>query len=402
MSGALEGVRVLDLSRVLAGPWATQLLADFGAEIIKVEHPLGGDESRQWGPPWAVSPDGTEREAAYYLTANRGKESVTIDIARPEGQALVRALAARCDVLVENFKVGGLAKYGLDYASLKALNPGLVYCSITGFGQTGPYAHRPGYDFVLQGMGGLMSLTGEPDGEPMKVGVALTDILTGLYAANAIQAALRWRDRTGEGQHIDAALLDVQVAVLANQALNYLVSRQNPRRRGNAHPNIVPYQVFASQDGYLTVAVGNEGQFARLCRAVGRPELATDPRFASNDDRVAHREELGALLGQAFAARGTAEWVDALDREGVPAGPINTLDQVFADPQIVHRGLELKLEHATLGSVPGVACPVRMSATPPDSSRAPPRKGEHTRAVLQRDLGLTDDDLDRLSALGVL
>ncbi len=402
MSGALDGIRVLDLSRVLAGPWAAQLLADFGAEVIKIENPVGGDDTRHWGPPWATSADGAEREAAYFLSANRGKESVTLDMAKPEGQALVHALAARCDVLVENFKVGGLKKYGLDYESLSALNPRLVYCSITGFGQTGPYAHRPGYDFVLQGMGGLMSITGEPDGEPMKVGVALTDILTGLYAANAIQAALRHRDRTGEGQHIDMALLDVQVAVLANQALNYLVSGKNPVRRGNAHPNIVPYQAFRTADGYMTVAVGNTGQWTRLCKTIGRPDLAEDARFASNTLRLEHREVLVPMLAEAIAARPTADWIAAMEEAGVPAGPINTLEQVFADPQIVHRGLALNLAHDALGTVPGVACPVRMSATPPDREHAPPMLGEHTRLVLRRDLGLSDEELDRLAGLDII
>ncbi len=401
-AGALQGIKVLDLSRVLAGPWATQLLADFGAEVIKVERPGEGDETRQWGPPDVVSADGAVSEAAYFLCANRGKQSVAVDMALPEGQRLIRALAAGCDVLVENFKVGGLKRYGLDYDSLKAVNPRLVYCSITGFGQDGPYAQRPGYDFIIQGMGGLMSVTGEPDGEPMKVGVALTDILTGLYAANAIQAALRHRDRTGEGQHIDMALLDVQVAVMANQAANYLATGQNPRRLGNAHPNIVPYQPFRTADGWLTVAVGNDGQFGRLCRAIGRGDLAEDPRFAGNAQRAAGRDSLVPQLQAALVAHGTGHWLQVLADVAVPAGAINTLSQVFDDPQVRHRGMRTALPHPGLGEVPGVACPVKMSATPPGSHRAPPMLGEHTRTVLARELGLSEGDLEALGRDGVI
>jgi crotonobetainyl-CoA:carnitine CoA-transferase CaiB-like acyl-CoA transferase len=398
--GALAGVRVLDLSRVLAGPWATQLLADLGAEVIKIEKPGEGDETRAWGPPWLEN--NGAREAAYFLSANRGKRSVTIDIARPEGAVLVTRLAAQSDVLIENFKVGGLAKYGLDYASLAAANPGLVYCSITGFGQDGPYADRPGYDFVIQAMGGLMSLTGDAEGAPMKAGVALTDLVTGLYAANAIQAALRHRDRTGQGQHIDVALLDVQVAALANQALNYLVSGANPRRWGNAHPNIAPYQSFATLDGDIAIAAGNDGQFARLCEVLGLRELPADPRFTGNAERVVNRAALIAALQAAFAADTTAEWLKRLHAAGVPAGAVNRLDAVFADPQVVHRGLATTLPHPTLGAAPGVACPIRLSQTPVGAVTAPPPLGHDTRAVLAERLGLDAMALDRLEADGVL
>jgi crotonobetainyl-CoA:carnitine CoA-transferase CaiB-like acyl-CoA transferase len=402
MTAPLSGVRVLDLSRVLAGPWATQLLADFGAEVIKIERPGEGDETRGWGPPWAMAQDGSAREAAYFLCANRGKESVAIDMAHPQGSRLLRDLAARCDVLVENFKVDGLKKYGLDYDSLKQINPGLVYCSITGFGQDGPYAQRAGYDFVIQGLSGLMSVTGAPEGEPMKVGVALTDVLTGLYAANAIQAALRWKEKTGEGQHIDVALLDVQIAAMANQALNYLTSGRNPGRFGNAHPNIVPYQTFRARDGHITVAVGNDGQFARLCAILGRPDLATDLRFATNAARVGVREVLVAALQTAFEARDAEDWLLEMEAAGVPAGRINTMEQVFQDPQVIHRGVKLTLDHPTVGTVAGVACPVRMSATPPAYHRAPPTLGQHTREVLGRELGLTDADIAGLEQTGAI
>ncbi len=409
-STALSHLRVLDLSRVLAGPWASQLLADLGAEVIKIEKPGCGDDTRAWGPPWLTDGEGqATRDSAYFLCTNRNKRSLTVDIAHPAGQAIVRELAAGADVVIENFKVGGLAAYGLDYPSLRALNPRLVYCSITGFGQDGPYATRAGYDFLIQGMGGLMSLTGTPDGEPgagpQKVGVALTDILTGLYAGNAILAALAHRDRDGfrcgEGQHIDLALLDVQVACLANQAMNYLVSGTPPRRMGNAHPNIVPYQDFPTADGDMILAIGNDGQFARFCAIAGHPEWASDPRFASNAARVRHRGELIPLLRQATVQRSTAEWIAALEGAAVPCGPINDLAGVFADPQVRARGLRIDLPHAGGGSAPQVACPIRLSATPVVYRQAPPRLGEDTEALL-RALGRDEATIAALRREGVV
>ena len=389
--GALAGLRVLDLSRVLAGPWASQLLGDLGAEVIKVEKPgapgKGGDDTRGWGPPWLSDAAGQPTpDAAYFLCTNRNKRSLTLDITRPAGQAIARELAARADVVLENFKVGGLAPYGLDYASLAALNPRLIYCSITGFGQDGPYAPRAGYDFLIQGMGGLMSVTGRAAGEegagPQKVGVALTDILTGLYAGNAILAALHHREKTGQGQHIDLALLDVQVACLANQAMNYLVSGKAPQRMGNAHPNIVPYQDFPTADGDMILAIGNDGQFARFCAIAGHPEWAQDERFATNAARVANRAALIPLLRQATVMRTTAEWIAALESNAVPCGPINDLAAVFADPQVQHRRLRLDLPHAAGGSSPQVANPIRLSATPVDYRAAPPVLGQDTEAIL--------------------
>ncbi|HEV7659132.1 MAG TPA: CaiB/BaiF CoA-transferase family protein [Allosphingosinicella sp.] len=345
MDKPLSGLKVVELARILAGPWAGQLLADLGAEVIKVERPGGGDDTRAWGPPFAA--DGS---AAYFHGCNRGKSSVAIDLASEAGQAKVRALVADADVLIENFKVGGLARYGLDFASLAAVNPGLIYCSITGFGQDGPYAARPGYDFMIQGMGGLMDLTGDPDGEPMRAGVAVADLFTGLYASSAILAALRGRDATGRGCHIDMALLDVQVAMLANQAMNYLIGGEAPRRLGNAHPNIAPYQIFAVADGHVIVAVGNDGQFARLCTLLG---IAADARFATNAGRVGNREALTALLSPAIALRRRDELLAALAAAGIPGGPINTVAQVFADPQVIARGLRV-----CPGGVPGIASPI--------------------------------------------
>jgi crotonobetainyl-CoA:carnitine CoA-transferase CaiB-like acyl-CoA transferase len=389
---ALQGVKVLDLSRVLAGPWCGQLLADLGADVVKVERPGAGDDTRSWGPPWLKDAAGeATRDAAYYFCANRNKRSVTIDIADPEGQALVRRLAMEADVVLENFKVGGLEQYGLDHASLLKMKPGLVYCSITGFGQTGPYAQRAGYDFLIQGMGGLMSVTGRADGEegagPQKVGVALTDILTGLYATVGVLAALAHRDRTGEGQHIDLALLDVQVACLANQTANYLIGGTVPRRMGNAHPNIVPYQDFPTADGDMILAVGNDGQFAKFCEVAGKPEWSRDERFATNAARVGHRADLIPLLRQATVMRTTHEWIAALESAGVPCGPINRLDEVFADPQVIARGLRIDLPHAVAGTVPGVANPIRLSASPVAYDRGPPVLGEHTAEVLRQWLG---------------
>ncbi len=407
MSGALANIRVLDLSRVLAGPWAGQMLADLGADVIKVERPGSGDDTRHWGPPFLRDAEGRDTaEAAYYLCANRNKRSLTVDFTKPEGQRLIRELAAQSDVLLENFKVGGLAAYGLDYESLKAINPRLIYCSITGFGQQGPYAQRAGYDFMIQGLGGLMSLTGRSEGEegagPVKVGVALTDILTGLHASVAVLAALNHRHGSGEGQHIDLALLDVQVACLANQALNYLTTGVAPRRLGNAHPNIVPYQDFPTADGDFILTVGNDGQFRRFCEVAGHPEWADDPRFANNSARVAHRGELIPLIRQATVFRTTAEWVAALEEAGVPCGPINDLAQVFADPQVLARGMRVDLAHPLAGSAPGVASPLRLSATPVEYRNAPPLLGEHTETILAERLGLDGETIAGLRARGVI
>jgi len=404
--GALSGLKVLDLSRVLAGPWASQLLGDLGAEVIKVEKPGGGDDTRGWGPPWLADGAGqATTDAAYFLCTNRNKRSLTVDITQPAGQAIVRELAAQSDVVLENFKVGGLAAYGLDYASLSALNPKLIYCSITGFGQDGPYAARAGYDFLIQGMGGLMSVTGRADDEqgagPQKVGVALTDILTGLYATVAIQAALAHRAQTGQGQQIDLALLDVQVACLANQAMNYLVSGTAPRRMGNGHPNIVPYQDFPTADGDMILAIGNDGQFARFCEIAGHGEWADDARFATNAARVRHRAALLPLLRQATVMKTTAEWIALLENAAVPCGPINDLAAVFADPQIVHRGLRVDLPHAAGGTAPQVANPIRLTATPIDYRRAPPRLGQDTEAVL-RELGRSEATIAALRAAGIV
>lgn len=405
--GALSHLRVLDLSRVLAGPWAGQILADLGAEVIKVERPGRGDDTRAWGPPFLADQAGNSTgEAAYYLAANRNKRSVTIDFTRPEGQQLVRELAANSDILIENFKVGGLAAYGLDYASLSAVNPQLIYCSITGFGQTGPYATRPGYDFMVQGMGGLMSLTGKADGDPgagpAKVGVALTDILTGLYSTVAILAALAHRDKGGGGQQIDMALLDVQVACLANQAMNYLTTGVAPGRLGNAHPNIVPYQDFPTADGDFILTVGNDSQFAKFAQVAGHPEWATDPRFASNQQRVANRTQLIPLIRQATVSKTTQQWVTELEVAGVPCGPINDLAQVFADPQVLARGLAIQLKHPLAGTLPMVASPLRLSASPVEYRHAPPLLGEHTQEVLQQLLNMDAQTYDQLHAAGVV
>ncbi|HEV2079261.1 MAG TPA: CaiB/BaiF CoA-transferase family protein [Allosphingosinicella sp.] len=363
MDKPLAGLKVIELARILAGPWAGQMLADLGAEVMKVERPGVGDDTRHWGPPFTA--DGT---AAYFHSCNRGKSSIAIDLESDEGQAQIRALVADADVLIENFKVGGLAKYGLDYASLSQLNPRLIYCSITGFGQTGPYASRAGYDFMIQGMGGIMDLTGEPDGEPQKTGVAFADIFTGVYAANAILAALHGRQQTGEGCHIDMALLDTQVAVLANQAMNYLVSGEVPRRLGNVHPNIAPYQTFAVADGHVIVAVGNDGQFRRLCEIVG---IADDPRFATNGDRVRNRDALTAVLAPAISRRRRDELLAALASAGVPAGPINNVAEVFADPQVIARGMRFEAD-----GVPAVASPIVIDGKRQVAERGSPALGE--------------------------
>lgn len=405
--GALSHLRVLDLSRVLAGPWCGQILADLGADVIKVERPGSGDDTRAWGPPFLKDAQGeSTSEAAYYLSANRNKRSVTIDFTQPEGQRLVRELAAKSDIVIENFKVGGLASYGLDYHSLKMVNPTLIYCSITGFGQTGPYAKRAGYDFMIQGLGGLMSLTGRPEGEegagPIKVGVALTDILTGLYSTVAILAALAHRDQMGEGQHIDMALLDVQVACLANQAMNYLTTGVAPKRLGNAHPNIVPYQDFPTADGDFILTVGNDGQFRKFAEVAGQPQWADDPRFATNTLRVAHRAELIPLIRQVTVFKTTAQWVGLLEQAGVPCGPINDLAQMFQDPQVLARGLALDVPHALAGSVPQVASPIRLSRTPVEYRHAPPLLGEHTQVVLEEVLGLETSVVQGLRDAGVV
>lgn len=398
----LQGIRVLDLSRILAGPWCSQQLADLGAEVIKIEKPNEGDDTRRWGPPWLEN----SQEAAYYLSANRGKQSVTIDMAQPEGQALLHELVKHSDVVLENFKVGGLKKYQLDYDSLKPLKPDLIYCSITGFGQNGPYAQRAGYDFMIQGMGGLMSLTGLADSElgggPVKVGVAFADIFTGLYAANAILAALFQRQQTGRGTHIDLALLDVQVGVLANQALNYLSSGQVPQRLGNAHPNIVPYQAFATADGHLILAIGNDAQFQRFCEIAGCPELASDERFLTNALRVKDRQSLIALLIPILQQRTTNQWLVALEKVSVPCGPINTLDQVFADPQVQHRQLEIQLPHPEAGQVKLVSNPIRFDNQALNATTAPPLLGQHTASVLQNLLGLDLTQQTALKAAGVI
>ncbi|HMV54220.1 MAG TPA: CaiB/BaiF CoA-transferase family protein [Rhodocyclaceae bacterium] len=388
MAGALSHLKVLDLSRILAGPWASQLLGDLGADVLKIERPGIGDDTRHWGPPNLCDSDGRDTGiAAYYLCANRNKRSVAIDITQPAGQVLVRELAQRADVVLENYKVGGLAKYGLDYPALAELNPRLVYCSITGFGQDGPYANRAGYDFLIQGMGGLMSVTGAKDGEPgagpQKVGVALTDILTGLYATAAVLGALSHRDRTGEGQHIDLALLDVQVACLANQAMNFLTTGIAPKRMGNAHPNIVPYQDFPTADGDMILAIGNDSQFAKFCELAGRPEWANDPRFATNAQRVANRDSLIPLMRQVTVMRTTKTWIGVFEAGGVPCGPINDLARVFADPHVVARGLCVEVPHEVAGRIPLVANPIRYSATPVEYRSAPPGLGRDTVSALQ-------------------
>ncbi|HSJ98013.1 MAG TPA: CaiB/BaiF CoA-transferase family protein [Myxococcota bacterium] len=407
MSRILDGFRVLDFTRVLAGPWATQNLADLGADVIKVERPGRGDDTRSWGPPFLRGRDGADTpDAAYYLACNRGKRSITLDIASAEGRGLARALALRCDVMVENFKVGDLARHGLDYDSLAADHPGLVYCSITGFGQDGPYRDRPGYDFMIQGLGGLMSVTGErddlPGGGPQKVGVAVCDLFTGMYATSAILAALLERGRSGRGQRIDLALLDAQVAMLANLSSSYFVSGTPPGRMGNAHQNIVPYHVFPAADGHLIVAVGNDGQFARFCEVLGRPEWARDPRFAGNALRVANRDLLVGMIGQRLGERPAREWLAALEPAGVPCGPINDLAQVFADPQVRHRGMQVRAPHPAAGEVAMVANPMRFSATPIAHDRAPPLLGEHTDEVLRGLLGVDEARIAGLRERGIV
>lgn len=407
MAGPLTGLRVLDLSRVMAGPWCTQILADMGAEVIKVERPVSGDDTRHWGPPWLEDRDGNEtRESAYYLSANRGKHSVTVDMGQPEGQALIRELAAQSDILVENFKSGGLARKGLDYATLEAIHPGLIYCSITGFGQTGPMAALAGYDYLIQAQGGLMSITGAADGEPgagpQRVGMAVADLTTGMNATIAILGALHHRHLTGEGQYIDMALLDVQVSWLANQAQNYFCSGTPPTRTGEYHPNLVPYQPFPTADGEkVIIAIGNDGQFQRFCQAVGRPELAEDPRFATNPERVRHRLELVPIMVEITRSRAAAEWIALLGEIAVPCGPIQNIAQVFDDPQVKAREMKIELE-SRHGPVPGVANPIKYSRTQLEYRKAPPALGEDTEAVLARLLGKAPAEIAGLRQRGVI
>lgn len=403
--GALAGIRVLDLSRILAGPWATQILADMGAEVLKVEKPGVGDDTRGWGPPFVTTPDGRS-DAAYFFAANRNKRSITLDFTTAEGAALLHALLPKCQIMVENFKTGGLAKYGLDYASVSRIKPSIVYCSITGFGQDGPYAQRAGYDYLVQAMGGLMSITGQPDGapgaEPLKVGVAVADLFSGMYAATGILGALRHAERTGEGQQIDIALLDCQVAMLANQAMNYLASGVAPGRLGNAHPNITPYQVFATADGHLVLAVGNDGQFRAFCREAGLSDLPDDARFSTNGARVANRDALVTRIGAAMRTRSTLAWIAALESAGVPCGPINTIDQVFADPQVQARGMLHSAEIGAGESLDMVASPLKMSATPTRADLAPPALGADTEAVLTQLAGCTTKDIESLRQRGIV
>jgi crotonobetainyl-CoA:carnitine CoA-transferase CaiB-like acyl-CoA transferase len=404
---ALDDILVLDLSRVLAGPWATQNLADLGADVIKVEKPGEGDDTRRWGPPFLTDPEtGQPADAAYYLAANRGKRSITVDMATPEGQAIIRDLAAKADVLVENYKFGGLKKYGLDYAALSALNPRLIYCSITGFGQTGPYAPRAGYDFLIQGMGGLMSITGErddlPGGGPQKAGVALADVMTGLYSTIAILGALHQRGRSGRGQHLDMALLDVQVGTLANQAMFYLVGGEAPKRIGNGHATVVPYQSFPTADGHVIIAVGNDSQFGRLVAELGHPEWASDERFATPGARVVNRDLLIPLIIAETSKRSMADLIAAMEKRGVPCGPINTVDKVFNDPHVQARQLRRDVPHTQQGSVPSVASPLRLSDSPVSYEHGPPLLGEHTDQVLEQHLGLDAARLADLRKRGVI
>ena len=411
MAGPLAHIRVLDLSRVLAGPWAGQNLADLGAEVIKVERPKVGDDSRAFGPPWVKDKDGREtKDSAYFTSANRGKKSITVNVAKAEGQALIRALARECDVLIENYKHGDLARYGLGYEDLKAVNPKLIYCSVTGFGQTGPYREHPGYDFMIQGMGGMLSVTGEPDGSPgggpQRAGVPIADIITGMYASIAICAAIASRAQPGpnfgKGQHLDLALLDSQIALLAYQNTNYFSTGKPPGRIGNLHPNIVPYQPFKSSDGEVIVACGNDNLFRKFCDAAGCPELVEDPRFASNGKRVENRAEITRLIQDIFRKKTTAQWLALLEAAGVPNGPINDIAQVFEEPQVKARGVKIELDHAAAGKLPLVASPMRFSGTPLEYRMAPPLLGEHTDKVLAEILGKSGAEIARLRAEGAI
>ncbi|MFM9967554.1 MAG: CaiB/BaiF CoA transferase family protein [Burkholderiales bacterium] len=407
MSGPLSHIRVLDLSRVLAGPWCGQNLADLGAEVIKVERPKTGDDSRAYGPPWMKDASGKETsEAAYFMAANRGKKSITVNLNHPDGQKLVRDLAAKCDVLIENYKFGDLDRYGLGYKDLSKTNPGLVYCSVTGFGQTGPYREKPGYDFMAQGMAGLMSITGDPEGMPgggpMRVGVPVIDIFTGMYATIAINAALAHRAVTGKGQHLDVALLDSCMALLANQGMTYLATGESPKRIGNTHPTIVPYQVFPTKDGAIILACGNDNLFTKFCAVAKREDLVADERFAKNAVRVKHRTTLVPSLGEVFKQRSTDEWVEALEGAGVPCGPINTVAQAFADPQVQARGMQIKLPHPLAGEVPLMGSPMKFSATPITHELPPPVLGQHEEEILEKMLGLGAEARAKLRAAGAI
>jgi crotonobetainyl-CoA:carnitine CoA-transferase CaiB-like acyl-CoA transferase len=407
MAGPLSGIRVLDLSRVLAGPWAGQNLADLGAEVIKIERPKVGDDSRAFGPPWVKDAQGREtKDSAYFTSANRGKKSVTVNLSQPEGQALVRELAKKSDVLLENYKFGDLQRYGLGYHDLKIVNPRLIYCSVTGFGQTGPYKERPGYDFMIQGMGGMMSVTGEPDGAPgggpQRAGVPIADIITGMYASIAVCAALAHRAQSGAGQHLDLALLDSQIALLAYQNTNYFATGKPPARIGNLHPNIVPYQPFRASDGEVILACGNDNLYRKFCEAASCPDLATDARFLTNGKRVENRKELTRLLGDIFRKRTKQEWVTLLDAAGVPNGPINDIAQVFAEPQVKARGVKIEVRHPVAGVLPMVVSPMRFSGTPLEHKAPPPLLGEHTDEVLQKVLGKKSEEVARLRAQGVI
>jgi len=407
MPRPLSHIRVLDLTRVLAGPWASQNLADLGAEVIKIERPGSGDDTRSWGPPFLRDRDGKETgESAYFLSVNRGKKSVTLDISKPEGAEIARKLAAKSGVLIENYKVGGLAKYGLGYEDLKAINPGIVYCSLTGYGQSGPSAHLPGYDFIFQGMGGLMSITGErdelPGGGPQKVGIAVTDVMAGMYASLAITAAIAHRERTGQGQYIDVALLDTIVAFGANQIFNYFHSGTVPRRWGNAHPNLLPYEVFATVDGHLILGAGNDSQWASFCAAAERPELVDDPRFRTMPDRIRSRAALIPIVREIMKQRSSRDWIGRFEAANVPCGPINNYKEVFEDPQVRHRGLKIEMPHPLSGSMAGVASPMRFSDTPVEYAVPPPLLGQHTRDVLSGVLGIGGAELDRLAARKII
>jgi crotonobetainyl-CoA:carnitine CoA-transferase CaiB-like acyl-CoA transferase len=403
MAGPLSHIRVLDLSRVLAGPWAGQNLADLGAEVIKVERPKVGDDSRAFGPPWVKDKAGQEtKDSAYFTSANRGKKSITVNISSPAGQAIVKELALVCDVLIENYKFGDLARYGLGYDDLKAANPRLIYCSVTGFGQTGPYRERPGYDFMIQGMGGMMSVTGEPGGEPMRAGVPVADIITGMYASIAICAALAHRAESGKGQHLDLALLDSQIALLAYQNTNYFATGKPPSRIGNLHPNIVPYQPFRTADGEVIIACGNDNLYRKFCEAAGCADLAGDARFATNGKRVENRVELTRLLQEIFARRSTADWLELLESAGVPNGPINNVAQVFDEPQVRARGVRVDLEHPVAGKLPTVASPMRFSGTPLEHKLAPPTLGAHTEEILRERLGKSAAQIAALRAEGAI
>jgi formyl-CoA transferase len=407
MAGPLSHIRVLDLSRVLAGPWAAQNLADLGAEVIKVERPGSGDDTRGWGPPYMKDAHGQDTpEAAYFLSCNRNKKSVTIDIASPAGQTLVRDLAKQSHVIIENYKVGTLALYGLGYEDLRKINPGIIYCSVTGFGQSGPYAERPGYDFIFQGMCGLMSITGErdtlPGGGPQKVGIAITDVLTGMYASLAISAAITHWERTGEGQYIDMALLDTLVAFNSNQIVSYFCSGNIPKRWGNAHPQVVPYEVFATSDGHIILAVGNDGQFARFCATAGYPEIAQDPRFVTNSQRIINRDALIPMISTWFKQRSKADWIQALEAATVPCGPINNMQEVFEDPQVQHRNMRVDIPHPLGTTAPVVASPMRFSATPVEYRLAPPLLGQHNQEIFTDLLGRSQADLEALRAAGTI